>query len=259
MITARDINAASAADFEALLDGPPETVAPWLQTAAEAGVTQAQLVLGQMLLDGRGLPPDAYAAIAWFRQAANGDHPMAMNMVGRCYENGWGVAEPDATVAAYWYRLAARQGLDWGMYNYATLLALGNGVPQDAACALEWFLSACRLGHAKSLNIVGGFYEDGWQVKQDRGIAFDHYRRAAQGGDFRGQFNYARLLAEDGRTQEAAHWIAMVPATATPAFLAKLHAFLDRPANAALADALRQSGGPATSASPAPGPPGEGA
>ena len=27
---------------------------------------------------------------------------MSINMVGRCYENGWGVAR-DETVAAYWF------------------------------------------------------------------------------------------------------------------------------------------------------------
>ncbi len=59
---------------------------------------------------------------------------------------------------------AARAGLDWGMYNYATMLALGNGVDEDRAAALAWFEKAAALGHAKSINLIGGFHEDGWVV-----------------------------------------------------------------------------------------------
>ncbi|WP_441460365.1 tetratricopeptide repeat protein, partial [Burkholderia thailandensis] len=183
---------------------------------------------------------DAAAALGWFKHAARADHPMAMNMLGRCYEFGWGTAA-SAAVAAYWYREAARAGLDWGMYNYATMLALGNGVDEDRAAALAWFEKAAALGHAKSINLIGGFYEDGWVVAADRDAAFDCYRRAAAAGDFRGQFNYARLLGERGRVAEALEWLARVPRTATPAFVAKMRAYLAAsPIDAFRAIAARQ-------------------
>lgn len=74
----------------------------------------------------------------------------------------------------------------------------------------------------------------------DVDTAFDHYRRAAEAGDFRGQFNYARLLVERGRIDEALVWLARVPATATPAFVAKMRAYLASSPLAALrAAALR--------------------
>ena len=53
-----------------------------------------------MLLDGHGMARDPEAALGWFKRAAQADHLMSINMVGRCYENGWGVAR-DETVAAY--------------------------------------------------------------------------------------------------------------------------------------------------------------
>jgi TPR repeat protein len=148
-----------------------------------------------------------------------------MNMLGRCYEHGWGTAAC-APVAVYWYRLAARAGLDWGMYNYASALALGNGVECDRVEALQWFQRAAELGHAKSLNFVGSFYEDGWEVEIDANIALDYYRRAAQGGDFRGQFNCARLLAERGDIDGALHWLQRVPHSATAAFITKMQRWL---------------------------------
>src|SRR5690606_34413109 len=152
----------------------------------------------QMLLDGRGVKQDTEQAFQWFRLAANTDHVMAMNMTGRCYENGWGV-QADMLMANYWFKLAAERGLDWGMYNYATSLALGRGLPIDRKQALQWLQKAAALGHAKSWNLLGGFHEDGWEVETDMGAAMDCYRKAANGGDFRGQFNYSRLLAEQGR------------------------------------------------------------
>ncbi|MDW9251724.1 sel1 repeat family protein [Burkholderia thailandensis] len=127
------------------------------------------------------------------------------------------------------------------MYNYATMLALGNGVDEDRAAALAWFEKAAALGHAKSINLIGGFYEDGWVVAADRDAAFDCYRRAAAAGDFRGQFNYARLLGERGRVAEALEWLARVPRTATPAFVAKMRAYLAAsPIDAFRAIAARQ-------------------
>src|SRR6202012_3200077 len=160
-----------------------------VRAAALRGVHQAQVLYGQMLLDGKGIERNPIAALHWFERAAQGGNLMAVNMVGRCFDQGWGVAR-SSYMAERWFRRAAERGLDWGMYNLATLLSLGqNGVHQDRHEAFDWFQKAAALGHVKSINILGGFYEDGWIVKADRAIARDHYRRAAIGGDFRGQFN----------------------------------------------------------------------
>lgn len=42
----------------------------------------------------------------------------------------------------------------------------------------------------------------------DRAAASDWYRRAAEGGYFRAQFNHATLLAAQGRVAEAEDWFA---------------------------------------------------
>jgi TPR repeat protein len=195
-----------------------------VRAAAERGVCEAQLIYGQMLLDGTLLSQNHTYALHWFERAARGGSVMAMNMVGRCLDQGWGVvASPQ--LAAPWFRKAAEKGLDWGMYNLATLLALGSGVPEDKVEALAWLRRAGELNHAKSINLIGGFYEDGWVVEKNMAIARDHYRRAAEGGDFRGQFNYARMLALEGDETAAVDWLRKVPETATPAFLVKMKRF----------------------------------
>jgi TPR repeat protein len=197
-----------------------------VRTAAECGVREAQAIYGQMLLDGKLVERNPTFALHWFERAAMGGDVMAINMVGRCLDQGWGVAA-SPHLAAPWFRKAAERGLDWGMYNLATLLTLGSGVPEDKHEALYWFGKASDLGHAKSINLVGGFYEDGWVVEQDLVAATEWYRRAAIEGDFRGQFNYARMLIRDGQITYALSWLQRVPETATPAFLAKMKRFLE--------------------------------
>jgi TPR repeat protein len=197
-----------------------------VRAAAMSGVPEAQAMFGQMLLDGRLVERNAAWALHWFELAAKGGDLMAVNMVGRCFDQGWGVAR-STVLAERWFRKAAERGLDWGMYNLATVLTLGEGgVRQDRMEALYWLQRAVELKHAKSINILGGFYEDGWIVEQDVVRAAKLYRESATLGDFRGQFNYARLLALAGRFDEAAEWMRRVPETATPAFLAKAQLFL---------------------------------
>src|SRR3546814_3570538 len=78
--------------------------------------------------------------------------------------------------------------------DLATLLALGEGVDEDKAAAFGWLEKAAAMGNAKAINFVGSFHEDGWVVTRDVDKAADCYARAAEGGDFRGCFNHARLL-----------------------------------------------------------------
>jgi len=197
-----------------------------VRAAAECGVREAEVIYGQMLLDGNLVERNPTFALHWFERAALAGDVMAINMVGRCLDQGWGVAA-SPHLAAPWFRKAAECGLDWGMYNLATLLTLGSGVPEDKLEALYWLRKASDLGHAKSINLLGGFHEDGWIVQRDMVAARECYRKAAIGGDFRGQFNYARLLIKDGEIDEAIFWLQKVPQTATPAFMKKMKRFLE--------------------------------
>lgn len=197
-----------------------------VRAAAHCGVPRAQLLYAQMLLNGHGIAENRPAAFYWFERAALGGELMAVNMVGRCLDQGWGVPASQR-MALPWFRKAAERGLDWGMYNLATLLLLGeDGIAVDRAEAFLWLQQAVTLGHAKSMNLLGGFYEDGWVIKRDLMQARTLYRNAALGGDFRGQFNYARLLLAAGDWLGALHWFRQVPLSATPAFLAKMRSFL---------------------------------
>lgn len=194
----------------------PATRAALIRAAAEAGEPEAQAVWGQMLLD-RG---DGHAAFAWFNRAAAAGQLMALNMVGRCYDLGWGVAI-DKCRAAECFRVAAARGLPEAMYNSATALALGDGVAEDRPAALALFERAAAAGFAKAWNHVGSFAEDGWVHPRDMAKAAACYARAAEGGDFRGMFNHARMLAMADRDDAALDWLERCGETATAAFVAK--------------------------------------
>ncbi len=211
----------SPQEIVARLSGSPEERAALIRAGAEAGVAEAQAVYGQMLLD----QGDLRGGFASFNKAAAQGHLMALNMVGRCYDLGWGIPV-NKVRAAECFRIAAERGLDWGMYNHATALALGDGVPENRAAALTWFEKAAAIGNAKAVNYIGSFHEDGWVVPRDMAKAAECYARAAAGGDFRGQFNHARMLAGRGEFEAARGWLARCSATGTAAFVEKVRLWL---------------------------------
>ena len=185
----------------------PSTAAHLLIKKAAENDCEAQALLGQILLDGRGIQQDSALALKWFKVAAGRGHAMAANMVGRCFEHGWGTVA-DATQAARWYQLAATRGLDWGLYNWANLLATGRGVMQDIPHAFQLYLQAANMGHAKSMNLVGRYYEEGTAtLVVDLPQAHRWYQRSAEAGDFRGQFSHACVLATQERWDEARYWL----------------------------------------------------
>ena len=216
----------SSAELRSLLAGDPATAAPWVHAAARYGVAEAQLRLGQILLDGLGAEKDEAAALTWFTRAAKTGAPEAMNMVGRCHENGWGT-DVDPAAAADWYRRSAEAGHDWGEYNYANMLFDGRGVARDEAGALAWYQRASDKGHARAMNLLGRCYEEGWGTPRDPVAAADWYRRSAEAGYFRAQFNYGSVLAAHGRVDEALTWFDQAcreaPADSRAAMIAVLH------------------------------------
>jgi uncharacterized protein len=188
-----------------LLAGDPVEAATWVRSAADCGLIAAQLRLGRMLLEGKGVPLDAAAALSWFRRAAARGDAEAMNMVGRCLENGWGTA-PDPVQAAQHYRASAQRGYDWGEYNLANLLFDGHGLPRDRKLALHWYRCASQQGHGRAMNLLGRCLEEGWGCDPDPVAALLWYERSAGTGYFRGQFNYAAMLAQHGHAAQAASW-----------------------------------------------------
>ena len=195
----------SRGQLYALLAGDPAESAAWVASAAHCGVPAAQLCLGRLLLEGRGVTRSATSAFRWFTRAAARGDAEAMNMVGRCHENGWGVPQNLALAAAS-YRRSAEAGHDWGQYNLGNLLFDGRGLARDQGQALRWYLQAAHQGHGRAMNLVGRCLEEGWGCARNLEEAAYWYERSAERGYFRGQFNHALTLAQRGSTASAAMW-----------------------------------------------------
>ena len=231
--------------LQSMLDDSPVRAAQAILVAAKEGVVDAQALLGQILLEGRGIARDEALALRWFKIAAKGGHLMARNMTGRCLEHGWGCAADEAA-AAREYRLAAEAGLDWAQYNYANLLATGRGIAEDQQQALSLYRQAAEQGHAKSMNLLGRYLEDGQCCPRDLGAAVEWYRCSAEAGDFRGQFSYAAVLADRGQIEAALEWLRKALAGGNLKFLRTAHQALSAandPQIRAMAEAYRERAG----------------
>ncbi|MNP51143.1 Sel1 repeat protein [compost metagenome] len=63
------------------------------------------------------------------------------------------------------------------------------------------------MGHAKSMNLLGRYLEEGLHCQVDKDAAVEWYRRSAEAGDFRGQFSHAAILADQGHVEQAIEWL----------------------------------------------------
>lgn len=182
----------------------PDHVQAIYQKAANGHLLE-QVLWGKILLNSVFVPADPAQAFSWFSIAAQTGYGPALNMLGRCYHFGWGVEE-NLPEAADYYAKAAAAGDEWGRYNLAILHMRGLGMARNLAKAFQLFQIGAHNGHAKSMNIMARFYEEGWVVKKNQITAFEWYRRSAEKGDYRGCHNYATILAERGQLPEALDW-----------------------------------------------------
>ncbi len=165
----------------------------------------AQLRLGRMLLEGTGVEVDARAALTWFERAAAQGDAEALNMTGRCFENGWGAATDLARAAAQ-YELSALRGYDWVSTTLPICCSTVAACPVIRRLALYWYRRAARQGHGRAMNLLGRCLEEGWGCNPDPAAAALWYQRSAETGYFRGEFNYASVLAQCGQGRRAATW-----------------------------------------------------
>jgi TPR repeat protein len=178
---------------------------------------------------------DARAAFACFRHAADGGDRDGHNMLGRCFENGWGTAK-DFAQAVRHYRIAAEAGLGWAQYNLGHMLLSGSGVARNREAAFVRYRQAATQGHIRAMNLMGRCCEQGWGVMPSLEHARVWYRYSAQGGYFRGAYNYADMIAAEGCIAGAHYWFARAVRQAPePARSVMLRSLAARPVFQALA------------------------
>jgi TPR repeat protein len=87
----------------------PERFDVWRRAAEDAGLAEAQWLLGQCYESGLAIVWDLHRAARLYRQAAVQGYAPAMNSLGYLYLNGRGV-DRNPRVGWCWYERAARMG-----------------------------------------------------------------------------------------------------------------------------------------------------
>lgn len=104
---------------------------------ADQGDAFAQILLGGMYSEGKGVSQDFVQAVSWYRKAAERGFGDARMLLGQSYASGKGVPQSYA-MAELWYRQAAEQGNVAAQYNLGLMYERGQGVPQDYVQAHMW-------------------------------------------------------------------------------------------------------------------------
>ena len=127
------------------------------------------------------------------RRAEQGDANAQVHL-GAMYENGRGVIK-DYAEAARWYRKAAERGNADGQSGLGWLYENGRGVPNDYAEAVRWYRKAADQGNVFGQLSLGMMYENGRRVRKDPSVALYWYSKAAERGDEDAQTATQRLKA----------------------------------------------------------------
>jgi len=181
-----------------------------LRPLAETGDARAQLLLGALHRDGRGVAPDAARAVELFIAAAEQGDARAQANLGEALFQGRGTPR-DRAEAFRWFAAAAAQGDVQAQRRMAQMLLNGVGVAKDVAAGFRWLLlwagqdpEAVRASLADledhaiadvlkdmvaAQNTVGLRYLNGDGVETDDVQAVAWFRRAAAQGNTNAQLN----------------------------------------------------------------------
>lgn len=160
-----------------------------LKALALQGNAYAQLYLGHMFSQGKGVEQDNKEALTWYMMAdTQGGLADAQYRLGVICEVGEMGVSQNFQVAAKWYRHAAEQGFALAQFKLGDLHDFGRGVPQDYEEAVRWYRLAAEQGLALAQFNLGCMYEEGKGVSQNLQEAVKWHRLAAEQGHASAQF-----------------------------------------------------------------------
>jgi TPR repeat protein len=137
------------AEFETGMDayerGNYATALSEWRPLAEEGNAQAQLHLGLLYHQARGVLQDSTTARQWYEKAAAQGYASGQNNLGYLYADGKGVPK-DETKGVEWIRKAAEQRDANGQASLGEMYRDGRGVPQDNVQAYMWFTLGAANG-----------------------------------------------------------------------------------------------------------------
>ena len=139
-------------------------------------------------------------AEAWFRKAADLDHPYGQAWLGWLYVDGafplasdlrdatkLSEVAKDEAQAAEWFRKAATQGLADAQLSLAMMYAAGVGAEQDYSQAERWCRPVAERGDPWAQNVLGVIHAAAKGPLKDAAKAEEWFRKAASPGRMPGR------------------------------------------------------------------------
>lgn len=166
------------------------------------------LVLVMMLAASQQPSVPPLAEIAALQAKAEKGDAAAQRMLGEKYEHGDGVPQ-NAEKAAEWYRKAGLQGDGVAALNLGVLYWTGDGVPQDRQEATQWYRRAARQKNATAMFNLAVAYYDGEGVTADRTWAYAWFCLAQEGGNTQAADGVKRLESEMHPSERADAWVSI--------------------------------------------------
>ena len=144
--------------------------------AAEEGNAMAMYNIGKMYQEDAGT-----LAVQWYEKAAENGLPKAMNQLAQMYYIGT-IVPQDLQKTVEYYEMSAQHDDTKAMYNLASLYQSGVGVEKDIRTAMLWLIKAARQGDADSMYQLGTLFENGTVIQQDIEKALYWYQTASEKG-----------------------------------------------------------------------------
>lgn len=183
---------------EDLLESDPKDAVKWLIAAAKNGNTDAMVLSGLALARGVGSgSPDLPAAFDWFQRAADRGDGRAMFALGECYYYSKGVTR-DPRLALEWLNKAAEQSNVRALDMLGTLYSKGipGVLPRDLPKAFWYFTAAKDLGFSPAYGNLGVLFMTAEPKLADKKLAVELFKQGAEKGDPRCMYFYAGCLRD---------------------------------------------------------------
>ncbi|QDH15224.1 hypothetical protein E3E11_04440 [Oecophyllibacter saccharovorans] len=154
----------------------PAEALQWLAQARES-VVNAQFWYGSLVFHGQGQEADPLEGLHWMEKAAQAGMTEACLAVGRILVNGHFregpagrevVIPPDHEKAVLLYRPAAERDDPEALFALGALFGGGHEVAEDRQKAEGYFRRAAELGHALAQLMLGRYLLKGLGSRQDR-------------------------------------------------------------------------------------------
>ena len=160
------------------------------KTAAQNGDTEAQVLVGHILMRGETGVVDYVSAASWFKKAAMKDHPDALVALAEMSLRSQGGLTPSQAVP--WLERAAALGRKDAMRVLADVYDNGQGVAKDSVKARQWRGKAANDGDALAARAMGDEL-----LESDAFEALQWYEHAAALGDPQSAYIAAIMYVEN--------------------------------------------------------------